>query len=478
MDVFLLETPFGFSVDLTFWLQLFSQSTGDIIKSLFAIGGWTILANIFFFMGSVLWVAYRQSKYTAKWKWVLLAVDIPPLYIQTPKAVEQIFAHLSGAKTSPNVGEKFWKGKKQKWFSFEIVSIDGYIQFLVRCESEFRDLVEAAIYAQYVEAEITEVEDYTNILPHHFPNDKMDIFGIEFGLAENEAFPIRTYPSFEYNISKDLVFSDPMAAILENFSRIGKGENFWMQIIVEPTNNAWKKHGIELVKELIAGKGEVVHHHHESIVSKFGDLPMKIGQEVLNIWNWSFEAAHEEHAEAAPEGKVQDLSPGSKTTLEAIEQKLTKIGFKTKVRVLYVAQKEMFNPGRCIDGMIGALNQFHVVSSNALVPHEVTEKHYMFKNYRLGIMKHHFVTMFQKRKIKMGGNPYVLNIEELATIWHFPLPFVKTPLMQKSETKRGEPPMNLPLENANEGQTRLRRIMPEPEPEPTEEAPPEELPYG
>ncbi|OGH87644.1 MAG: hypothetical protein A3J93_03945 [Candidatus Magasanikbacteria bacterium RIFOXYC2_FULL_42_28] len=483
----ILTTPFGFNVDITFWVQLFKQPTSEVIRSVYAIGGWTILALIFFWMGSILWVHYRQGKYTKNWQWVLLAVDVPPLYIQSPKAVEQIFAHLSGAKVGPNIGEKFWKGKKQKWFSLEIVGIDGYIQFLIRTENEFRDLVEAAIYAQYAEAEITEVDDYTGILPHHFPDDNYDIFGVEFALEENEAFPIRTYPSFEYNMSKDVVFSDPMAALLENFSRLGVGEQLWLHIVIEPTSHHWKEKGIDLVKDLVAGGGSHGGHHGGNwLVDFFSSIPMKIAQELMNVWNWNFEAAEGGHEEEATAGKVSELTPGNKTVIEAIENKIAKLGFKSKVRVLYISKKELYNPGKCIDGLVGAFSQFHVQNSNSLVAHHATLKHYAFKNYRLGLVKHHFVEMFRKRKIKIAGNPYILNIEELATIWHFPLPFVKTPLLQKAETKRGEPPMNLPLETTS-GHLRMRRA---PTPEPSVEIPsslpmgdepaipPEDLPYG
>jgi len=40
----------------------------------------------------------------------------------------------------------------------------------------------------------------------------------------------------------------------------------------------------------------------------------------------------------------------------------------------------------------------------------------------------------------------VFNIEELATVWHFPMSYVKTPLVQKTQGKRAEPPSGLPVE--------------------------------
>ena len=96
-----------------------------------------------------------------------------------------------------DLAEKYYKGHYQRWFSFEIVSIDGYIQFIIRTEKKFRDLVESAIYAQYPEAEITEVDDYTKGFPDTFPNDTHDLWGTEWTLVEDNEYPIRTYQDFE-----------------------------------------------------------------------------------------------------------------------------------------------------------------------------------------------------------------------------------------------------------------------------------------
>lgn len=493
MDAF-ISLPFGISLSLAFWQNLLALPPYELIIMLFGIGGWTILALIFFFMGSELWKDYRGTKYTKNWQWVVLAVDVPALFIQTPKAVEQIFVHLSGAKVSPNVGDKYWKGKKQKNFSFEIVSIEGYIQFLIRTEAEFRDLVEAAIYAQYTEAEITEVEDYVDNIPSHYPHPNYDMFGIEFALEENSAFPIRTYPSFEYNISKDAVFSDPMAAILENFSRIGHGENFWMQIVVEPTNNKWKEEGIELVKTIIAHGGHSGGGHggHGGGHGGGGSFLTGALSAVMGVAHTIFKeigtallgGGHEEHGGGHEEGheekKLGDLSPGNRSIVESIEQKISKIGFKTKVRVLYAARKEVFNPSKCLDGFIGAMNQFHIQNSNALVPHHDTSASYLWAKSRADHHKHHFTAAFKKRKLKALGNPYVLNIEELATIWHFPLPFVKTPLIQKAGAKRAEPPMGLPVEATESPLKRRTPVVPQPaSPPPSAQVDaPEDLPYG
>lgn len=452
------------------------MSLWEEAKIIFALGAWVVLVFYFMKAGAELWIKYRANvKYISQWNWVVLAVDVPALFIQSPKAVEQIFAHLSGALGHYNVEEKFWKGATQKWFSFEVISIEGYIQFLIRTEAEFRDLVEAAIYAQYTEAEITEVEDYVNNIPNKYPDEKYDVEGIDFKLVEKDAFPIRTYPKFEYKISKDDVFSDPMAAILENFSRVSQGENLWLQIIIEPTDSSWKNEGIVLVKELMTGAAE--HKKGSAAVTLLGAIPHFIMTELINIIHWNFEPK-----ESAEHEKKADLSPGSKTTIEAVEDKIAKIGFKSKLRLLYAADKQVFKPSRCMNGVVGAMNQFHVQNSNALVPGQFTHAPYDGSHKKSNLLKRTFVKVFKSRKLKWkkkGG--YILNIEELATLWHFPLPFVKTPLLQKAGYKRSEPPAGLPMEMSENPLRRkgIAAVGTTPENElPSPAVPPEELPFG
>src|SRR3989338_3264680 len=149
-----------FAIILDSISNFFLQSSLEVVLQLFAIGGYLILFWLIALVFEEFFLEYRQELYKHNWKWVLLAIDTPALNVQTPKAVEQFFFHLAGAYEGHTIASKFWQGHKQRWFSFEIISIEGYIQFLVRTEETFRDLVEAALYAQYPDIEITEVDDY------------------------------------------------------------------------------------------------------------------------------------------------------------------------------------------------------------------------------------------------------------------------------------------------------------------------------
>ena len=389
----------------------------------------------------------QQLQYPKDWEWVLLAVDIPALNVQTPKAVEQMFSHLAGSLDPPNVKQKFREGFKQRPFSFEIVSIEGYIQFLIRTEVLFRDLLEAAIYAQYPDAEVVEVEDYIDTVPNVYPSETHDLWVGEFGLAEDSAYPIRTYRDFEHTIAEDTVLKDPMGTFLESFSRIGPGEQMWFQIVVKPISNSWKEAAIKVVKDLIGEKQAPSSGNR--FADAVGDASLKfvegLGDEVFG--RESSVAAPQNNRPDGPKNQMLYLSPGQKVVVESIEEKISKIGFETKMRGVYVAQKKAFRPEKGVYALQGAISQFNIPSSNGIVMKRSTQTHYFFKNWFAAWRKRTMLSGFKKRSMLMGLYPFILNIEELATVWHFPMSHVKTPLVQKAKDKKSEPPPGLPVES-------------------------------
>lgn len=436
-----------FTFDFTLLIDFFSRPTLPILVDLFSLGGYLFVVWLLLYAGLHFYEEYRQELNVHHWKWIVLAVDMPALNVQTPKAVEQMFSHLAGALDTANIAEKFYHGHKQRWFSFEIISIGGYIQFLIRTEEQFRDLVEASVYAQYPEAEIVEVEDYVNSIDQHFPNDQVDMWGADFILANNDAYPIRTYREFEHSISKDTVLKDPMGAFLESFSRIGPGEQMWFQMLIEPVGNHWKEKAIDKIKEIIGDTSHGHGHGGNPILDKVSSAPLKL-LEGIGDQVFAREAGEhgDSHDKSGPKNEIQYLTPGQKLTVEAMEAKISKIGFKTKIRALYIANKEVFRPSRGVNALIGAISQYNIPTANSLVPGYGVGAHYFFKNSIINHKKNLLMKAYKKRKLKAGSNPYILNIEELATIWHFPMSHVKTPLVQKAIGKQAEPPAGLPVE--------------------------------
>ena len=217
--------------------------------------GW-IYPVFLFVYGLILgWQIYIRNQYKKGRHYILLAIDIPKGNEQTPKAVENMFSHLAGAHQPLKFHHKWWKGEVPESFAFEIVSLGGYIQFLIHTADWYRDLVEAIVYAQYPDAEITEVEDYTEKWKNlKIPSDKYDLFGSEIKLSNKEFYPIITHREFEDSISQEI--KDPMASMLEALSRIGPGEELWVQFLVTPADNDWGKNSQAEINKIIGAKNK------------------------------------------------------------------------------------------------------------------------------------------------------------------------------------------------------------------------------
>ena len=439
------------TIDLSYFDTLASMSPLAIMWRLFADGGWIIILWVFLWGSWEIWVNWRQNLYEAKRRWIFLAIDIPRAVLdepgQSPLAVENIFAHLDGAHGTDTLWEKYWEGKTQDWFSLEIVSTEGYIQFVIRTRDKFRDLVEAAIYAQYPDAEITEVIDYTKWAPGKFPNQEWELFGTEWiKVRQEDAYPLRTYHDFEDPTTKE--FKDPLAAMLETMSKMGKGEHIWFQILITPIGQKeWTRKGDNLVKKLIGAKVET----KETWLNKIVDLPGKVADTALTqILSSAEEAPTKKREEKKEASMMQYLSPGTKTLVEAIERKISKIGFQTKVRMIYVARKEVFKKTRAAHPMVGVIKQFSTMDGQSIKPEYKkvgTAAHYILVKKRLAWKKIKIMQAYRGRSQSRGiGKGFVLNIEELATMWHFPANWIKAPSVKTVESKRGVPPINLPFE--------------------------------
>ncbi|MFZ5364027.1 MAG: hypothetical protein ACOZAG_00875 [Patescibacteria group bacterium] len=460
------------TIDLSYFDKLAAMSPLAIMWRLFADGGWIIILWVFLWGSWEIWVNWRQNLYEAKRRWIFLAIDIPKAVLddpgQSPRAVENIFAHLDGAHGSDTLWESYWEGKTQDWFSLEIVSTEGYIQFVIRTRDKFRDLVEAAIYAQYPDAEITEVIDYTKWAPGRFPDPEWELFGTEWTkVRQEDAYPLRTYHDFEDPTTKE--FKDPLAAMLETMSKIGKGEHIWFQILVTPiSQKEWTTKGVNLVKKLIGAKVE----SKQTWTDKAFDLPLKVADTALSQILSSGEEAPKKKEEKKEASQMQYLSPGTKTLVEAIERKISKIGFQTKIRMIYIARKEVFKKTRAAHPMVGAIKQFSALDGQSIKPEYKkvgTAAHYILVNKRVSWKKEKIMRAYRGRSTSRGiGKGFVLNVEELATMWHFPATWIKAPAVKAVESKRGVPPVNLPFEQPShmkpiagtEGEKELTKEIP------------------
>lgn len=407
--------------------------------------GWMIFAILFLEAVKIVWLQYRQMKFASKQKFVCLAIDIPRNNEQSPRAVENLLAYLAGAHGSDNFLEVWWEGSFQLSFSFEIVSIDGYTQFLIRTPIGWRSLVETAVYSQYPDAEITEVDDYTEGAPTKFPNDEYDIWGTEFVQKSKAAYPIKLYKEFEHQLGPDeTYYKDPMASLMDLCSSLQKGEQLWYQIILVPTGFDWIKE-LDAEVDVILKKKKKDISFGNKIIDGFFTLLGYLSEMIYSIWGDIDETKKEEKAMS-----MMDLTPKQKKQIEGIHMKTSKLAYLVKIRTIYLAKKEIMNKPKVANGFVGYIKQFSALDLNNLKPDTdmtMTKTAYFAKSRRLGAKKNRIMHNYISRDASAGRTPGLFNVEEIASIWHFPIEAVaKAPMVQKTPGKKAKPPVSLPTD--------------------------------
>ncbi len=406
------------------------------ILSLFLKIWWIILPLILFFIFWDLLHDYTKRKFIKAIEWKLLEVRVPRNIEKTIKTMEQVFAGFHGIMLPDKAKwhQKAFKGIVQEWLSLEIVGFKGSVYFFVRTPEKFRNIVEAQIYAQYPDAEIKEAADFFDYLPASLPNKEFDIWGAEIILAKEDPYPIRTYPAFEESQEEKRV--DPLSVITETMAKLNKDEIIWLQFLIRPVGDDWKIKAQDLINKL-AGRNQKKKTHwlDEAVIF------------IKNLIIAPFEHPVWPDEKRSETKESVFLTTGEKEAIEAIENKLAKLGFEAGIRFLYCDKAGAFTRSN-IATVMSVFRQFNTQNLNSLKPNKyaMTKTNFLkplFKARREYIIKEEF---FQKCKNRgFLKKATVFNIEELATIFHFPTIMVESPTLRMVEAKKGEPPAGLPI---------------------------------
>ena len=401
----------------------------------FVISIWWLYTPVLLFLLFLsIFKTYTVNRFVSELEWVLLEIKGPKDSKQSPKAMEVFFTSLHGILDTPKWWETLLYGEVQIWYVFEIVGKQGLIHFYIRTLKKFKNLVESNLYAQYPNSEITEVfEDHTSSLPVSFTGVDYDIFGTEYILAKEDAYPIRTYVQFEElnpgREPEDIRRIDPLASITEILGSLNPAEYIGIQILAKPTGDQWVKKGQEVIDKVLGKTPKP----QETFLSKL----------VIAINNL-FSSG--ESIKETPKEQKKDSTPGQYEILKAVEASLSKLGYEVGIRLIYGAPKENFIRAR-VPALSGAFKQFNTYNLNGFKWNMkvATFAKWPFKAQKSFNRKKLILPKYRQRSFVELGKTMILNVEELATIFHFPDFSVKTPLIPRIEAKKGEPPVELPI---------------------------------
>jgi hypothetical protein len=107
------------------------------------------------------------------------------------------------------------------------------------------------------------------------------------------------------------------------------------------------------------------------------------------------------------------------------------------------------NKAKVANGIVGYMKQFAALDLNNLKPdikRTFTKTVYFLQEPRLIVKKNNIFHAYTLRSDNRGINAGIYNIEELATIWHFPVEAnVKASMVQKAPGRKADAPSSLPL---------------------------------
>lgn len=341
----------------------------------------------------------------------LLMLEIPRENDKKELAAEQMLAALHGILRSKR--ELRLSGTLQEHISLEIAAKGQRIRFYIWTPKHLQAFVEGQIYAQYPTVQITEQEtDYSER-----QLEQEVIHTAELTLTENETMPIKTFPSFEV---------DPLASITATLAKLDKeSEEMWIQIMARPIADDWHKRGAKMAARIRGGRGTLSGG----------------GTTTLNYAGQAFAALiRPPDASGKEGGGASEVSERDRARITAIETKSQKLGYQVKIRLVYAGNEPRTARLR-MQALVGAFKQFNTTNLNGF---KVKSSSFR-KDKQLEYQTRFFI-----------DHGFILNIEELASLFHLPHTTVETANIVWATTKTAEPPANIPIaETGNEEEISL-----------------------
>ncbi|MEK7102770.1 MAG: type IV secretion system DNA-binding domain-containing protein [Patescibacteria group bacterium] len=329
--------------------------------------------------------------------------------------------YLSLGSLRPRSKFKAYFFGREDEITFEIVAIDGLIKFFAVVPDYLQTFFEQQLLAQYPSAYIEETADYNIFLPH----GSVAVAALQ--LNKHWIFPLRTYRKMD---------SDPLNALTNALSQVGQGQGVMIQMTIRTAPLTWRTKGQAFAKEMQHGK-TVKKAMSAARIGSAGDM-------VWGVINKTGSAAVENMK--SPNDKSipteHRMSPLEQDLVKAVEEKGSKAGFQTNIRIIGSAQTQaladmqVYNVANAFAQYTGPESGVSIIKAKR-APKAATIQHSIYRH-------------FDERR------SFILNAEELASLFHLPLSTTETPNIDWLKSRSAPPPQNIPIEGVLLGENLYR----------------------
>ncbi|MCX6799529.1 MAG: type IV secretory system conjugative DNA transfer family protein [Candidatus Falkowbacteria bacterium] len=340
--------------------------------------------------------------------------NVQELHEEISKA-ETIFSSIGGLRAERGI-KAFFFGRKDN-FTFEIVASNKKISFYVASPKKFSSYIEQQILAHYPDAVIEEAHDYNIFSPNS------EVVGAILKTKRIDAFPIKTYKKHE---------TDPMNSIINVLTKLNDNEGLAIQYCVRSAKASWHRHSSDLVRKA---------HKHNSMDKALNSYGILKG---LSFFGDLIEIANPNPKDSL--AKTETLTAMESEILKGIEEKNSKAGLDVNLRIVVSANTKE-QASAYLENITNAYSQYNSYEYGNSFPSKPKTR------FQKSLIYDFIHRRFNERY------RFLLNTEEMASLYHFPLKNTETPNIEWLTAKLSAAPTNVPTEGILLGHNVYRGVI-------------------
>jgi hypothetical protein len=296
--------------------------------------------------------------------------------------MDHFFQSIYGIYDSHKL-RRFFKG--QPYFSIEYAALAGEILFFFVVPRKHVNFCEKQITSFYPDAVIDEVEDYNIFTKESFTAST-------YLLPSRPPYmPLKTYENLK---------SDPLNAITNAFSKLGKDEGAAIQIILRPKKAGWQRKARKEAQKLLnPGKKGV------SFWNPVSWLSVMFTTFTQGAATYKLETGEERKTGERVSQMTEELS-------KIMDQKANSPGFSARIRIVTSSSSEQ-KAEQQLENIIGGFTQFNDIQGNILLRTRLHNHRKLLSAFVRRSAHRTFVQKFLRHSL-------ILTSFELAGLFHFP----------------------------------------------------------
>lgn len=313
---------------------------------------------------------------------------------------EAFFSTLGGLKAERGLAS--WFAARADEFSFEIVALHGVIAYYVAAPRRYESILVQQINAHFSQAHVEPVEDYNLFSPQGTS------VGAYLTARRHHLFPFKTYRKIE---------TEPVETLHASLSRIGDAEGAAIQYIVRSAKREWRHRGVSVASEMQKGTSVANAIAKTTVMGAIREFFSK---------------------EKKQEGqKSRELSPLEVELQKSIQEKSSKAGLDVVVRLVASAATAV-RARQIVDDIANAFTQYNSYEyGNSWTKAIPGGQQHLLRDF--------IHRSFEETKAT------VLSADELASLFHLPLPRDATPNILWLAARTAPPPVAMPAEGTDLG---------------------------